>query len=190
VLESSWELTSRITITRQIEKKLTEKGMGFWNFKADPQWHASFIKATPPNPSQAVPPTGGQTIQIHEPIGAIIQIITRLQLSKPWASSHRGLFLFLQPLCPWFLSFLLSWASHRSGKYYIEWEILYPARRTWAGRLHVTPLSWVPVFQQSLAKSEVAGEVIALSSVIHNGHVLGVYSISGMVSLHMGPLCV
>jgi hypothetical protein len=30
-------------------------GLGFWNLKAHPQWHTSSSKATPPNPSQAVP---------------------------------------------------------------------------------------------------------------------------------------
>jgi hypothetical protein len=35
----------------------------FWTIKAHPQWHTSFNKATPLNPSQTVPPTEDQTFK-------------------------------------------------------------------------------------------------------------------------------
>lgn len=43
----------------------------FCNLKVWPQWHISCSKATPPNPSQTVPPTGGLSIQACASLEAI-----------------------------------------------------------------------------------------------------------------------
>lgn len=42
------------------QRELTENGVDFWNITANSQGHTSFHKATPPNPSNTVPPTGDQ----------------------------------------------------------------------------------------------------------------------------------
>jgi hypothetical protein len=58
---TSRELTSWDTTTRQ--RKLTQVGTGFWNFKAHPQWCISSHKDTPLNPFQTVSPTGFQVFE-------------------------------------------------------------------------------------------------------------------------------
>jgi hypothetical protein len=49
------------------ERELTGDGIGFWNLKALPGTVTHFLhEATPPNPSQTVPPTGETSIQAIE----------------------------------------------------------------------------------------------------------------------------
>lgn len=70
-------------------------GRVFWNLKAHPQWHTSTNKATSPNPSQTVTPTGDQVFK-HELMGAIlIQTDTAIPLvlgTKPRTLNLLGKF--------------------------------------------------------------------------------------------------
>lgn len=50
------------------QRKLTGNGMSFWNIKAHPQWHTSYNKAIPPNPSKQVH-HGDQVLQYMRTYG-------------------------------------------------------------------------------------------------------------------------
>lgn len=68
----SWELTS--DPQQEAEKELTGNDVGFSNLKAHPlkKSDTSSNKAPPRNPSQTVPPYGGQALKKLEPTRNIL----------------------------------------------------------------------------------------------------------------------
>lgn len=54
--KNSWELTC--DHKQEAKNKALGMAQTFWNEKVHPYWHTSSNKATPPSPSQSVPPTG------------------------------------------------------------------------------------------------------------------------------------
>jgi hypothetical protein len=68
----------------------TENGMGFWNFKAHPQWHTSSNNTTPPNPSQTAPSMGIQYSSIRAYGATLIRttILCHDVLSQPYKNNQ------------------------------------------------------------------------------------------------------
>jgi hypothetical protein len=80
-----WSSAESFTSDPQAEGRGRRLGLvpAFWNIKAHSQWHISFNKATPPNPSQTVPLTGDQVSEhISHPQSKSCPVLLRCQAAK------------------------------------------------------------------------------------------------------------
>ena len=66
---------------RKKERRKPGSCMGFWDLEVHHQWHTSSNKATPPNPSQTVPPTKDQAFKYMSLWGPI----SKYHTVQPWA---------------------------------------------------------------------------------------------------------
>ena len=76
-----------VMLEQEAERGVLVLGMGILNLKGHFQYHISSNKATHPNPSQTVPPSGNQ-------------LLNYLILWEPFSNYHTALVKYpLQPFC-------------------------------------------------------------------------------------------